>query len=270
MIDVSPFRVPPGTQVDLSDHDPDSKHDFDGKKKDGKAALPGLRKRLADLQRRLWADSSQSLLIVLQATDTGGKDGTIRHVFRGVNPQGVHVRGFGVPTEWELSHDYLWRIHQHTPEDGAITIFNRSHYEDVLVVRVKNLVPEAVWSKRFEHIRAFEKMLADEGTTIVKLFLNISKDEQKERLEDRLDEPDKNWKFSKGDLKDRELWADYQRAFEGAISETSTEYAPWYIVPANRKWYRNLAVSSILIRTLEEMNPQYPEPAPGLDEIVID
>lgn len=270
MIDVAPFRIPPGTRVDLSGHDPDSKHDFDGKKKDGKAALPELRKRLAGLQRRLWAESSQSLLIVLQATDTGGKDGTIKHVFRGVNPQGVHVAGFGVPTEEELAHDYLWRVHHHTPADGAITIFNRSHYEDVLVVRVKGLAPKEVWSKRYEHIRAFEKMLADEGTTIVKLFLNISKEEQKERLQDRLDEPDKNWKFSTGDLDDRELWDDYQRAFEDAISETSTDYAPWYVVPANRKWYRNLAVSSILIRVLEEMDPQYPDPEPGLDGIVID
>ncbi len=269
MIDISPFRVSEGASFELSTHDPNSKYGFEGGKKDGKVALPGLRAQLAELQRRLWAESSQSLLIVLQATDTGGKDGTIRHVFRGVNPQGVHVHGFGVPTEWELAHDYLWRIHRHTPEDGAITIFNRSHYEDVLVVRVKGLVPEERWSKRYEHIRCFEKMLWDEGTTIVKVFLNISKDEQKERLRARLDEPEKNWKFRKGDLADRELWDDYQLAFADAISETSTAYAPWYVVPANRKWYRNLVVSSILIETLKQMDPRYPESEQGLEEIVI-
>lgn len=269
VIDVSSFRIEPGTRVDLTAHDPDSKHDFDGKKKDGEEALPDLTRRLADLQRRLWAESAQSLLIVLQATDTGGKDGTIRHVFRGVNPQGVDVHGFGVPTEEELAHDYLWRIHHHTPADGRIAIFNRSHYEDVLVVRVKNLVAEDRWSKRYEHIRAFEKMLVDEGTTIVKLFLNISKDEQRERLQARLDEPDKNWKFRKGDLEDRKLWDDYQAAFEDALTETSTDHAPWYVVPANRKWYRNLAVSSILVKTLEEMNPQYPDAERGLEGVVI-
>jgi PPK2 family polyphosphate:nucleotide phosphotransferase len=197
-------------------------------------------------------------MVVLQAIDTGGKDGTIRHVFRGVNPQGVHVHGFGVPSEWETRHDFLWRIHRRTPEDGAITIFNRSHYEDVLVVRVKGLVPEEQWSKRYRHIREFERMLSDEGPTIVKLFLHISKDE-----------PDKNWKFSRGDLADRELWNAYREAFEAAISETSTSYAPWYVVPADRKWYRNLVVSTILVETLEAMSPSYPEPEAGLDEIVI-
>lgn len=269
MIDPSMYRIPEGVQLDLGDHDPDAKTGFEGGKADAKAALQPLRTRLAELQRRLWAESERSLLIVLQATDTGGKDGTIKHVFRGVNPQGVHVRNFKQPSPWELAHDYLWRVHQHTPEDGAITIFNRSHYEDVLVVRVKDLTSESQWSKRYRHIREFERMLADEGTTIVKLFLNISKDEQKERLQDRLDEPDKHWKFHKGDLADRELWDDYQEAFRVAIQETSTDYAPWYVVPANRKWYRNLAVSSILIDTLETMDPQYPEPEEGLDEVVI-
>jgi PPK2 family polyphosphate:nucleotide phosphotransferase len=269
VIDISPFRIEPGTTVNLTDHDPDSTHDFDGKKKDGKGALPDLTRRLADLQRRLWAESAQSLLVVLQAMDTGGKDGTIRHVFRGVNPQGVDVHGFGVPTEEELAHDYLWRVHNHTPADGRISIFNRSHYEDVLVVRVKGLVPEEQWSKRYEHIRGFEKTLADEGTTIVKLFLNISKDEQRERFQARLDEPDKNWKFRRGDLEDRELWDEYQAAYEEALTRTSTEHAPWHVVPANRKWYRNLAVSSILIETLQRMDPQYPDAEPGLDEVMI-
>lgn len=267
MLDVSPYRVPPGEPLDLEGHDPNAKTGFEGGKKDGKAALPDLTKRLSVLQRRLWAESKQSLLVVLQATDTGGKDGTIRHVFRGVNPQGVHVHNFGVPSEEELSHDYLWRLHAHTPEDGAITIFNRSHYEDVLVVRVKGLASEEQWSKRYRHIREFERMLVDEGTRIVKLFLNISKDEQKERLQARLDEPDKNWKFDTGDLADRELWDDYREAFRVAIEETSTGHAPWYVVPANRKWYRNLVVSNILIQTLEDMDPQFPEAAADLADV---
>jgi PPK2 family polyphosphate:nucleotide phosphotransferase len=269
MLDCGSFLVEPGADLDLSAHDPDSKAGFDGGKKQGKAALPGLRKRLSELQERLWAESDQALLIVIQAIDTGGKDGTIRHVFTGVNPQGVHVRGFGVPSEEELAHDYLWRVHAETPERGAITIFNRSHYEDVLVVRVHDLIPRHRWSNRYRHIREFERMLSDEGTRIVKLFLNISKEEQKERLQARLDEPDKNWKFNKGDLKDRELWEDYQDAFREALQETSTPYAPWYVVPANRKWYRNLVVSSILIDTLEDMDPEYPEPEPGLDQVHI-
>lgn len=270
MLDVSRYRVSPGENLDLEAHDPDAKTGFEGGKKDGKAALPDLNHRLANLQRRLWAESKQSLMVVLQATDTGGKDGTIRHVFRGVNPQGVHVRNFGVPSEWELRHDYLWRVHTQVPEDGAITIFNRSHYEEVLVVRVKGLVPEEQWKKRYRHIREFERMLAEEGTRIVKLFLNISKDEQKERLQARLDEPDKNWKFNKADLKDRELWDDYREAFRVAIEETATDHAPWYVVPANRKWYRNLVVSSILIDTLEDMDPQFREPEEDLDGIVIE
>lgn len=269
MIDVSRYLVPPESSLDLSRHDPRAKTGFDGAKRDGRAALPALNRRLADLQERLWAESKQSLLVILQAIDTGGKDGTIRHVFGGVNPQGVHVRGFGVPSHAELRHDFLWRIHKHTPEDGAITIFNRSHYEDVLVVRVKALVPAEQWSKRYRHIREFERMLSDEGTTIVKIFLHISKEEQKERLQARLDEPDKSWKFRQGDLADRALWQDYQRAFEEAISETSTEYAPWYVVPADRKWYRNLVVSTILIETLDRMDPRYPEPEEGLTEVVI-
>lgn len=269
MLDPSMYRIHPGSALDLDAHQPDAKIGFEGGKKDGKAALPDLNRRLAELQRRLWADSSQSLLVVIQATDSGGKDGTIRHVFRGVNPQGVHVRSFKQPSTWELAHDYLWRVHKHTPELGAITIFNRSHYEDVLVVRVKNLVPEERWSKRYHHIREFERLLTDEGTTIVKLFLNISKEEQKERLQARLDEPDKNWKFSRGDLADRELWDDYREAYRVAIEETSTENAPWYVVPANRKWYRNLVVSSILIQTLESMGLRYPEPEEDLAGIVI-
>jgi PPK2 family polyphosphate:nucleotide phosphotransferase len=260
MLDTSRYRIAPNSSIDWADHDPNAKTGFEGGKKDGKAALAGLNKRLAELQRRLWAESRQSLLVVLQAPDTGGKDGTIRHVFREVNPQGVHVANFGVPSESELAHDFLWRVHKHTPEDGAITIFNRSHYEDVLVVRVHELVSDQAWSKRYRHIREFERMLSDEGTRILKVFLNISKEEQAERLQARMDEPDKNWKFKKEDLDDRELWEEFQDAYRQAIEETSTECAPWYVVPADRKWYRNLVVSSLLIETLESMDPQYPEP----------
>ncbi|HEU4319960.1 MAG TPA: polyphosphate kinase 2 family protein [Acidimicrobiia bacterium] len=269
MIDVAAYRVPEGAQFDLSSHDPGSKAGFAGQKKDGRVALEGLKRHLAELQRRLWAESKQSLLVVLQAIDTGGKDGTIRHVFSGVNPQGVRVVSFGKPNDRELAQDYLWRIHRETPADGFIKVFNRSHYEDVLVVRVKELVSDDVWSRRYRHIREFERMLSDEGTTIVKLHLHISKDEQKKRLRSRLEKPNKNWKFNKADLADRELWEDYQRAFQDAIQQTSTDYAPWYVVPANRKWYRNLVVSSILIQTLEAMSPRYPEPESGLEDVVI-
>ena len=270
MLDPGLFRIAAGTDDALSGRDPRGKPGFEGGKAEGKKALPELNRRLAELQESLWAERERALLVVLQAMDTGGKDGTIRHVFRGVNPQGVKVWSFGVPSETELSHDYLWRVHHRTPPRGSIGIFNRSHYEDVLVVRVKNLVPESVWSKRYQHIRDFERLLTDEGTTIVKLFLHISKDEQKERLQARLDEPHKTWKFNKGDLADRALWDEFQEAYRVAISETSTDHAPWYVIPADRKWYRNLAVSSILIDTMERLDPRPPEPEPGLDEIVIE
>lgn len=269
MLDTSIYRVLPGSRLVLADHDPNAKTGFEGGKAEGKTALRALNRRLSDLQKRLWAESEQSLLVILQAIDTGGKDGTIRNVFSGVNPQGVRVVGFGRPTEMELSHDYLWRVHQETPPDGYIKVFNRSHYEDVLVVRVHELVSEEVWSRRYAHIREFERILTDEGTTIVKFFLNISKEEQLQRLQARLDEPDKRWKFNKADLSDRARWDDYQGAFEEAISETSTEYAPWYIVPANRKWYRNLVAASIVIEALEGMDPRYPEPEEGLDTLTI-
>ena len=269
MLDVKPYLVIPGTDAALASRDPHSKEGFDRSKSEGKAALPPLNDRLTELQTRLWAESKQKLLVVLQAMDTGGKDGTIRHVFKGVNPQGVRVWGFGVPTEWELAHDYLWRVHQRTPESGSISIFNRSHYEDVLVVRVKGLAPEERWRRRFDHIVAFEQLLADEGTTVIKLFLHISKEEQRERLEARLNEADKRWKFNTADLEDRKLWDDYIDAYEEALTRTSTEKAPWYVVPADRKWYRNLVVSTILIQALEKMDPQYP-PEPDLDGVVVE
>lgn len=269
MLNSTIYRIPPGTQVDWQNHDPNAKTGFEGGKREGKTVQPELDRRLSELQRRLWAESRQSLLVVLQAMDTGGKDGTIRHVFRRVNAQGVHVHNFGEPSQLELDHDYLWRAHCNTPEAGAIAIFNRSHYEDVLVVRVHGLVAPEVWAKRYRHIREFERLLADEGTRIVKIFLNISKEEQADRLKARLDQPHKNWKFRKADLDDRELWDRFHDAYRQAIEETSTDYAPWYVVPANRKWYRNLAVSGILIETLESMDPRYPEPEENLDDVVI-
>jgi PPK2 family polyphosphate:nucleotide phosphotransferase len=264
-----PYLVIPGMAADLGSRDPRSKRGFDGDKTEGKLALGPLNARLAELQTRLWAESERKLLVVLQAMDTGGKDGTIRHVFKGVNPQGVRVWGFGVPSERELAHDFLWRVHRRSPENGEITIFNRSHYEDVLVVRVKGLAPEETWRRRFGHIVEFERILVDEGTTVVKLFLNISKDEQRERLQARLAESDKRWKFDVGDLEHRALWDDYIAAYEEALTLTSTEHAPWHVVPADRKWYRNLVVSSILIQTLEDMDPRYP-PEPDLDGVVVE
>jgi len=269
VLDTTPYLVVPGEAADIRLRDPRSKQGFEGDKLEGEADLKTHNDVLTELQNRLWAESKQKLLIVLQAMDTGGKDGTIRHVFKGMNPQGVRVWGFGVPTEWELAHDYLWRVHQRTPENGGVTIFNRSHYEDVLVARVKGLAPRERWEKRYGHIVDFEKMLADEGTTIVKLFLHISKEEQRERLQARLDEPDKRWKFSTGDVEDRRLWDDYIDAYEDALTLTSTGHAPWYVVPADRKWFRNLVVSSILIDTLERMDPQFP-PGDDLKRIVVE
>jgi PPK2 family polyphosphate:nucleotide phosphotransferase len=210
------------------------------------------------------------VLVVLQALDTGGKDGVIRRVFDGVNPQGVRVASFKVPTEEELDHDYLWRVHKAVPGRGEMVIFNRSHYEDVLVVRVHNIVPPEVWKKRYEQINAFERHLAENGTTILKFYLHIDPEEQKERLQARLDDPTKRWKFRLGDLEERKLWNDYTEAYEEALSKTSTEHAPWYIVPANRKWYRDLVISSVLVETLKNLDMTYPEPEENLDGVVVE
>jgi PPK2 family polyphosphate:nucleotide phosphotransferase len=238
-------------------------------KADGKAEVKRQRERIVAQQRKLWAESRQSLLIVLQATDTGGKDSTIRRVFRGVNPQGVRVTSFGRPTEEELAHDFLWRVHKVTPAAGKIAIWNRSHYEDVLVVRVRGLVSESVWRPRYDHINAFEALLADSGTRILKFFLHISREEQKERLEKRLDRADKHWKWEDGDLADRGRWDDYQAAYAEALMRTSTEHAPWHVVPADRKWYRDLVVARTVADTLEDMAPQWPAPPDGLDGVVV-
>lgn len=264
------YRVQPGSSIDLKQWDPDERMFFDEGKKSARKYLIELNNRLEELQELLYAERKHRLLIVLQAMDTGGKDGTIRHVFDGVNPQGVKVASFKVPTRKELDHDYLWRVHKFVPGDGEITIFNRSHYEDVLVVRVHELVPPDVWGKRYQHINDFERMLADEGTTILKFYLHISSDEQKERLQARLDEPGKQWKFSLGDLKERKRWSEYIRAYQDVLSKTSTPWAPWYIIPANRKWYRNLVIASILINTMEGLGMSYPQPEDDLDGVVVE
>jgi PPK2 family polyphosphate:nucleotide phosphotransferase len=208
----------------------------------------------------LYSEHKHRLLIVLQAMDGGGKDGTIRAVFDGVNPQGVRITSFKTPTLVELDHDYLWRIHSQTPGKGEIVVFNRSHYEDVLVVRVHNLVPKDVWKKRYDQINDFEQQLAAEGTTILKFFLNISLEEQKDRFLERLEMPEKRWKFNPGDLEERKLWPEYMKAFEEAIQKTSTKWAPWYVVPSNRNWYRNLIVASVIADTLKSLKMEFPNP----------
>ncbi len=264
------WKVPPRTKIDLDDFSTDSTDGAPGGKEETKEATTILSERLAGLQARLWAEQKRSLLVVLQAMDAAGKDGTVKHVFNGVNPMGVHAVAFKAPTSADLAHDFLWRIQRELPERGDIGIFNRSHYEDVLIVRVDELVPESVWRPRFAAIRAFENHLADEGTTVVKLFLHISKEEQAERFRARLSDPTKNWKFSVADVDVRKRWDDYQVAYAEAIAKTSTEAAPWYVVPADRKWFRNWAVSTILVETLEKMDPMFPEAAPGLEKITID
>jgi PPK2 family polyphosphate:nucleotide phosphotransferase len=259
------YRIRPGSKVDLGQIDPEDKGGWEGSKKDAEKEMVKLCARLDELQEAMYAECKHRVLIVLQAMDTGGKDGVIRGVFGNVNPQGCRVASFKTPSAVELAHDYLWRIHQQTPGRGEIVIFNRSHYEDVLVVRVHSLVPKEVWEKRYDQINAWEKTLAEEGTTILKFFLHISKDEQKARLEERRVTPSKQWKFSLGDLKERTLWPDYMAAYETVLGRTSTEWAPWYVVPANRNWYRNLVVARTAVDALEALNPQYPKPPADVD-----
>ncbi len=256
------FRVKPGTKVKLSEIDPG----YVGKHLSEKEALAGIeeyRDKLRKLQYLLYAEKKRSLLIVLQALDAGGKDGTINHVMSAMNPQGTTVTGFKAPTALELEHDFLWRIHPHTPAKGTVAIFNRSHYEDVLVVRVHKLAPKDVWSERYELINDFETLLHRQNNThIIKLFLHISKEEQLARFKQRLDDPARNWKISESDYKERELWDDYMRAFEDIFAKTSRKEAPWYIIPSNHKWFRNLAVSQIVAATMEDLGMQTAE-APG-------
>ncbi len=259
LADFARYRVEPEESFSLADHDPaDTNGMQDGP--DLEREYDELGDRIADLQERLFAEEERSLLVVLQGIDAAGKDGTVKHVLRGTNPSGVRVYSFKEPSNDELAHDFLWRYHQATPADGMIHVFNRSHYEDVLVVRVKDLAPEELWRSRFDSINDFERMLVREGTTIVKFFLHISKDEQLEKFRERLERPDKYWKWSDNDMKERERWDDYQRAYEEAVDATSTPWAPWYVVPADHRWYRNYVIARVLAGTLQAMDPRYPEP----------
>jgi len=264
------YRITPGSAVRLADHDPDDTSAFAAGKAAARARAKDTTKQLEQLQELLFAEGRRRVLVVLQAMDTGGKDGVIRHVFEGVNPAGVTVASFKKPTAPELAHDYLWRVHSRVPGNGEITIFNRSHYEDVLVVRVHSLVPEVVWGRRYDQINAFEETLASEGTTILKFYLHISKDEQAERLRARVADPTKHWKFNPADLAERDHWDDYVAAYEAVLSRTSTPWAPWYVVPANAKWYRDLVIGSVLIEALQGLGMQYPAPPPGIDAVVIE
>jgi len=263
------LRVAPGSRPDLNAIDAESTPGFDGDKDAARDRLKELRHELAEFQQRLWAEQAQSLLVVLQALDAGGKDGLIRKVITAFNPQGTRVAGFGVPTDEEQRHDYLWRIHAATPGKGRIGVFNRSHYEDVLVVRVNELVPESVWTVRYDQINNFEATLAANDTRIVKVYLHISRDEQRERFQKRLDNPEKHWKWSSGDLETREKWDDFISAYADALERCSTDHAPWFVIPSNRKWYRDLAVAEILLDAARGMDPHWPEPEDGLAGIVI-
>ncbi len=256
-----------GHHWSLADVDPASTPGAPSDRAGLEALLPTLQGELFQLQNRLWAESRRSLLVVLQALDAGGKDGTIDHVFRGVNPQGTRVTSFKAPTGIEASHDFLWRVHQAVPGAGEIGIFNRSHYEDVLVVRVENLAPESVWRPRYDAINDFERHLTENGVTIVKLWLHISPEEQRQRFLERMERPEKRWKFRAEDLEVRRRWDDYQEAAQEMLTKTSTAWAPWYVVPADRKWYRNWVVSEILIDTLTAMDPHYP-PSARLDDLI--
>jgi PPK2 family polyphosphate:nucleotide phosphotransferase len=261
------YAFDPGTPFRMDDVDPDERGGFD--KKTGKELTAANLERLRDLQERLWADGGHALLIVLQAMDAGGKDGTIKHVMGGFNPQGVRVTSFKAPSSVERAHDFLWRVHAAAPGRGQIGIFNRSHYEEVLVVRARQLKPDSVWRRYYDHINAFERLLADEGVTIVKLFLRISPEEQAERFLDRQQRRDKQWKFNPEDLDNRRLWPAYMTAFEEALTRCNTEWAPWHVIPANRKWFRNLAVSQLLVDTMERMQLSYPDPVPSISSYSI-
>ena len=262
------YRVKPGMQLNLDKYDPDGTNDYkktDQGKEKAKAITAELTGRLGELQERLYADGTRSLLIVLQGMDTSGKDGTIKSVMSGVNPQGCKVVSFKAPSSEELSHDFLWRVHQKAPAKGQIGIFNRSHYEDVLITRVHGWVSDKIVRQRFDQIKEFEELLYESGTTVLKFFLHISKDEQKERLEERIRDPEKRWKFNEGDLEERKLWKNYMKAFEDVMAATSTDHAPWYIVPANRKWYRNLVVADRVVDVLEAMKIRTPPATAGIN-----
>jgi len=260
--------VSPTKKINLNDVSPADTGEYKDKV-EVRARVAEMHARLSELQAALYAENKRSVLIVLQAMDTGGKDGALRSLMTGIDPAGVQVASFKAPTSTELEHDFLWRIHAATPPKGVIGVWNRSHYEDVLIARVRNLVEKDIWRARYDHINNFEKMLSDSGVTILKYFLHISKDEQKARLQARLDNPDKNWKFNAADLDERALWDDYQKAYEDALSKCSTKVAPWRIIPANHKWARDIAIMQDVTAALEAMNPQYPKATFDPKSIVI-
>ena len=262
------LAVKPGAKVDLLNYDCGATLGRD--KADAEKAIAANLSRLGDLQERVYAEAKHAILIVLQGIDAAGKDGTIRAIAGAFNPQGTPVTSFKEPTPEELAHDFLWRVHAAVPGRGEIGIFNRSHYEQVLIVRVHNLEPEKAWRRHYGEIRDWEKMLTDEGVTILKFFLAIDKDEQRQRFQDRVDDPTKRWKFSMGDIAERKLWDDYRAAFEEMLTETSTGYAPWYAIPANRNWFRNLAVSEIVADTIDALKPEYPPAAAGVKGTTIE
>jgi PPK2 family polyphosphate:nucleotide phosphotransferase len=262
------LRVEPGTPARITERDPRDTLGLD--KAQGKKLLGELNTKLDLLQRRLFAEGSRSLLLVLQGLDASGKDGVIRSVFTGVSPQGCRVVSFKAPTATELAHDYLWRVHAQLPARGELAVFNRSHYEDIVAVRMWELAPEEVWRGRPGHIRDWERMLTDEGTTIVKVFLNVSKDEQRKRLQERIEHPEKRWKFNRADLEARRRFDDYIAAYEEAITETSTDWAPWHVVPADRNWVKAVAVAELLVDELERLDPRFPEAEPGIESLAIE
>ena len=262
------LRIRPGSKVHLADVDPNATHGQT--KARAETQLQKGLDRLTGLQDRLWAEAKHPVLIVLQGIDASGKDGTVRHVMTAFNPMGCLVTSWKAPTPIELAHDYLWRIHQRTPAKGEISIFNRSHYEDVLVVRVHELVPKDVWSRRYDQINEFERLLVASGTTILKFFLWIDRDEQKARLQARLDDPDKRWKFRVRDLEERKLWDEYVAADEAMLERCSTPDTPWYLIPANRKWFRNLAVADIVADTMDDLNLTYPPSPDDLTGVVVE
>ena len=263
------MRVKPGSKVSLKKIDPADTGSY-ATAEEVEDLLQKQREELARLQHLLYAENRRSLLIVLQGTDTSGKDGTIRHVMSGMSPLGVEVHAFKAPNEEELAHDFLWRVHRRTPPRGFIGIFNRSHYEDVLVVRVHDLVPRKVWKTRYAQINQFERILVENGTTILKFFLHISKDEQKQRLQERLNDPTRHWKLSLKDVEERGYWAAYRKAYEAALSRCSTPWAPWHVIPADHKWYRNLLVAETVVQTLRDFRLEYPPPSVDLSKIVIE
>jgi PPK2 family polyphosphate:nucleotide phosphotransferase len=265
---VRSLRVQPGTSAGLAGRDPGSRLGLRDKQA-GLERLAELVTRLGLLHNRLWAESQRALLLVLQGLDASGKDGTIRRVLTGVNPQGCRIVAFKQPTATELAHDFLWRVHAACPARGEIGIFNRSHYEDAVTTRVRDLVPKSVWKRRPHDLREFERLLTDEGTHVVKAFLHVSNDEQRKRLQERLEDPEKAWKFRREDLDDRARWGDYMDAYEDVITATSTDWAPWYVVPADHNWVRNVAVAELLVHALEELDPRFPPPDPALADVQI-